>query len=153
MVSVPVVAVGGLTDNTAAVIRDHSQLDIDGQPAGIAGQISSNEKDGLGPRETRPAILEQAKAARSLVWLLGSGFILVWSLVRVYRFNRLLRMESEAAPQEVQSVAARIANRLGLKAVPTVYATSAHLSPMVWCFSAAHQAESQITGAKLLGPE
>ncbi len=66
------------------------------------------------------------------IWLLGSVFVFAWSLVRVFRFNRLLGMECDVAPQELQIVAARVANRLGLKAVPTIHTTAAHLSPLVW---------------------
>jgi beta-lactamase regulating signal transducer with metallopeptidase domain len=66
------------------------------------------------------------------IWLLGSVFVFAWSLMRVYRFNRLLVANSDVAPQELQTVAARIARRLGLKTVPTIHTTSAHLSPLVW---------------------
>jgi len=66
------------------------------------------------------------------IWLLGSVFVFAGSLIRVFRFNRLLMANSDVAPQELQTVAARIARRLGLKAVPTIHTTSAHLSPLVW---------------------
>ena len=88
------------------------------------------ERDG-GSSETWATILEQTGMVLSLIWLLGSGIIFVWSLVRVYRFNRMLRMESEVAPQTLQTIAAGIANRLKIKAVPRIYTTSAHLS--LWC--------------------
>lgn len=53
-------------------------------------------------------------------------------MVQIFRFHRLLTLESEIAPQKLQTVAVRIANRLGLKTVPTIHTTSAYLSPLVW---------------------
>jgi len=66
------------------------------------------------------------------IWLLGSVVVFVWSLVRVYRFGRLLTAESEIAPQPLQAAAERMARRLGLKNIPTICTTSARISPMVW---------------------
>jgi len=132
VVSIPVVTIPGLTDNTTVVIQDHSQLDIDGQRLGIAPQISGNENDVSGSRETRPAILERAKAVLSLIWLLGSVFVFTWSLVRVCCFGRMLAAESEVAPQELQTTAAKIARQLELNRIPMIHTTSARLSPLVW---------------------
>jgi beta-lactamase regulating signal transducer with metallopeptidase domain len=67
-----------------------------------------------------------------LIWLMGSLAVSGWSLLRIYRFNRLLRMDAAVASPELQETAARIAGRFGLKTVPAIYTTSAHLSPMVW---------------------
>lgn len=66
------------------------------------------------------------------LWLLGTASVLGWTLVRTLRFHRSLVRASEAAPPEVQRRAREIARRLGLDAVPTVYATRAQLSPLVW---------------------
>jgi hypothetical protein len=41
-------------------------------------------------------------------------------------------MDAAVASPELQETAARIAGRFGLKTVPAIYTTSAHLSPMVW---------------------
>lgn len=78
------------------------------------------------------AASNRAKPWLAVIWLLGSGVIFFWSLTRVFRFNYLLKMESNIAPQALQTSARRIAHRLGLKAAPTIHTTSAHLSPMVW---------------------
>ena len=88
--------------------------------------------DAIPGSERSPALWEQSKPVILLVWLMGSGFILIWSLVRVYRFDRLLRTESEIAPPDLQAMAAGIAGRLGLKPVPTIRTTRAQLSPLVW---------------------
>ena len=66
------------------------------------------------------------------VWLLGAALVFGWSLVRVWRFNRLLTRQSAFAPDEVQHAATGIAQRLGMNAVPLIHTTSARLSPMVW---------------------
>ncbi|WP_428277496.1 M56 family metallopeptidase [Candidatus Palauibacter sp.] len=68
------------------------------------------------------------------LWLLGTASVLAWTLVRTLRFHRSLARASETAPPEVQRLAGETARGLGLGpgAVPTVYATRAQLSPMVW---------------------
>ncbi|WP_420615241.1 M56 family metallopeptidase [Candidatus Palauibacter sp.] len=68
------------------------------------------------------------------LWLVGTASVLAWTLVRTLRFHRSLARASETAPPEVQSLAGEIARGLGLglRAVPTVHATRAQLSPMVW---------------------
>ena len=65
-------------------------------------------------------------------WLLGTASVLGWTLVRTLRFQSSLVRASEPAPPEVQRLAREIARGLGLGTVPTVYATRAHLSPLVW---------------------
>ena len=42
------------------------------------------------------------------------------SLVRVYRFDRLLRTASALAPLELQRLTSEIAEKLGLAAAPTI---------------------------------
>ncbi len=66
------------------------------------------------------------------LWLLGTASVLGWTLVRTLRFHRSLLSASEPAPPGVRRLAREIARRLGLAAAPTVYATHARLSPMVW---------------------
>ena len=66
------------------------------------------------------------------LWLLGTASVLGWTLVRTLRFHRSLARASQTAPHEVQRLAREVAHRLGLGAAPTVYATRAQLSPMVW---------------------
>jgi hypothetical protein len=55
-----------------------------------------------------------------------------FSMVRVFRFSRMLMAESKAAPQELQTEAEKIARRLRLKTIPLICTTSARISPMVW---------------------
>jgi len=78
------------------------------------------------------ALAHRAKPWWVATWLVGSLLVFAGSVVRVCRFNRLLLAESEAAPEALQTAAARLARRLGLSAVPAICTTSAHLSPMVW---------------------
>ena len=111
---------------------DTMPLDIDGPTAGVAVEADAGAFDVSPAEETNPTVWEQTEPALLLAWLFGSGFILIWSLVRVYRFDRLLRTGSETAPPELQARAARIAGRLGLRSVPTIRTTSAQLSPLVW---------------------
>jgi beta-lactamase regulating signal transducer with metallopeptidase domain/polyhydroxyalkanoate synthesis regulator phasin len=66
------------------------------------------------------------------IWLVGSVLVLAGSLVRVWRFSRLLAAESEAASPELYTAATKVARRLGLKKIPMIRTTPASLSPMVW---------------------
>jgi bla regulator protein BlaR1 len=81
---------------------------------------------------TGSTVLDQGKLWLFLTWLLGSMVVFLWSLHRVYHFNRLLGRESEMGTQEIQATFAEIASCLGIKAVPAIYTISANLSPMVW---------------------
>ena len=67
-----------------------------------------------------------------LIWGLGSLIVFTWSLIRIWKFNRLLGIETKVGPHELHTAAGKIASRFGLKTIPTIFTTSAHLSPMVW---------------------
>jgi beta-lactamase regulating signal transducer with metallopeptidase domain len=123
VVTIPIVTIPELHDRTVVSVTDHSQA---------TSTISRTEGDVHHSTETWSTVWDHGKKKLSLLWLLGSLIVLAVSLVRVYRFNGLLREGSEAAPQEYQTIAAHIANRLGLKTVPIIYTISTHLSPMVW---------------------
>jgi beta-lactamase regulating signal transducer with metallopeptidase domain len=77
-------------------------------------------------------LAENGRQGLILLWLLGSAIVLLWSLVRVRRFNALLRTASSQAPQEFQELASDISRKLGLATTPTILTTNAQLSPMVW---------------------
>ena len=142
VVTIPIIAIPGLSDSTVVATDDYSRqgpavtgnrvVNAEEHQDGAATQISGSAANGILSAETWSVVLGNGKTGLSLVWITGSMAVFAWSLVRVYRFNRLLGIESEVAPQELQTGAARIARRLGLKATPTIYTTSANLSPMVW---------------------
>jgi beta-lactamase regulating signal transducer with metallopeptidase domain len=95
--------------------------------------LTSNDSVAISLSEpTWTLILDRVKGWLAFIWLLGSVFVFVWSMVRICRFNRLLVNESEVAPQELQTSTERIASRLGLSTIPMICTTSAHISPMVW---------------------
>ena len=66
------------------------------------------------------------------LWLFGTCGIVGWSLIRVRRFDRLLKQNLQAAPPHVQQVARRLSRQLGLKHSPSLSVTTAQISPMVW---------------------
>ena len=84
--------------------------------------------------EQASAVLRVAAPWLTVTWLAGSGCVLAWSLLRGLRFNRLLQVQTNAAPRELVATAAELAERLGLKWVPTIHTTTASISPMVWWF-------------------
>jgi len=126
VVSIPIIPFSESPDSAAVVVKDHSQREL-----ALSDDERQNENTYLST-ETRSVIWPQVKAGLKLIWLLGSGVVFSWSLIRVYRFNRLLRTESQLATRELQTMATDIANRLRLKTVPAVFTTSACLAPMVW---------------------
>ena len=65
-------------------------------------------------------------------WLVGTGVLLAWSLLRAFHFQRSLRRASRVAAPEIQREAAEIGRNLGLARIPTVHTTGARISPMVW---------------------
>jgi len=76
--------------------------------------------------------IELGVAGLLLLWMLGSLLVLATSLWRIHRFDRLLRATSVVAPAEVQVIATRLAQRLGLRSTPAIFTTSARISPMTW---------------------
>jgi beta-lactamase regulating signal transducer with metallopeptidase domain/polyhydroxyalkanoate synthesis regulator phasin len=122
IVTIPVAAIPNQTNTIAAVLIDETTVEITRNAKAVS----------FFSADTLSRVLEHAKPWLSLTWLLGSVLVFAWSLIRIYRFNYLLGLEAEVAPQELQATAAKIASRLGLKKIPTIYTTPAHLSPMVW---------------------
>ncbi len=67
-----------------------------------------------------------------MLWSVGSAIVLCISLARVVRFDRLMQRASKPAGEELQFIARQLAGKLGLQKIPTVYTSSANISPMVW---------------------
>lgn len=65
-------------------------------------------------------------------WAIGSLVVLVISLLRIRRFDGLVRHSSAPASPAVRSLAASAAARLGLRSAPDVVVTHAWISPMTW---------------------
>ena len=117
--TIPVIAVPGLPEAAAH-----------GLPTGSLATAAAATTVGTAS-SVNPANAA-AQTGLILLWLVGSACVLAWSLVRIYRFNRLLGMATEEAPRELQRTATEIGHSLGLRRIPIIYTTSAHLSPMVW---------------------
>lgn len=79
-----------------------------------------------------PAVLQNIKPYLLAIWLLGSLFILMRSLIRIHRFDRLLASTSQPGPIRIQAAAGSIASRLRLRTVPAIRTAAARISPMVW---------------------
>ena len=129
IVSIPIVTIAQQHESTAA-INSNSQ-----SPLSLAGnrEFDVDEKpNAWGLARIGVVALRHGKEWFPPIWLLGSVVVFGWSMVRVSRFGRLLAAESEVAPQQLQTAAAKIARRLGLNRIPTIYTTSTRLSPLVW---------------------
>ena len=79
-----------------------------------------------------PAIKRFGQTYIPVIWGLGIIIALAWSLVRVFRFNRLLKISSDIAPRSIHKMCGEIASKLNLSKLPLIKTTSAEISPMVW---------------------
>jgi beta-lactamase regulating signal transducer with metallopeptidase domain len=85
-----------------------------------------------GPGPGAAWLVERGVTVLLLAWALGSAVVLVVSLLRIYRFDRLLRRTSSQAPAGMQWLAREVAEQLELRSPPTIYISTARLSPMTW---------------------
>lgn len=72
------------------------------------------------------------KSVLLMIWLTGGLLILSISLIRIFRFNRLLNVKSEKAPPSVQNISKKMTCQLKIRSEIAIYTTSANLTPMVW---------------------
>jgi len=120
---------------TAAVLPIHEPAAVGTAVVAPAAAVATVERGaivGIAAEAPSNWSLADTKSGLALAWLLGSAIVLGWSLVRIVRFDRLLRVTSEPAPSELQQVADDLSHRLGLATTPTILTTSARLSPMAW---------------------
>lgn len=76
--------------------------------------------------------VERGATALLIAWALGSAVVLMVSLLRIHRFDRLLRRTSSEAPAGLQWLAQEVAEQLELRSVPIIHISTARLSPMTW---------------------
>jgi beta-lactamase regulating signal transducer with metallopeptidase domain len=125
IVTIPIVTIPAQGE-TAVAINENSRL---GPPLSNSRQLNT---EAFMSSKLGFAAWNHARVWLPPIWLLGSVVVFAWSMVRVCRFSRLLAAKSEAAPQELQTAAVKIARRLRLNTIPTICTTSARISPMVW---------------------
>ena len=124
-VTIPV----GMPSPQPDVIADNpvvSEFDDEPQPATAVAAQAPSLLASIGAK------LNAAKPLLAYTWLVGSLFVFVWSVHRVFQFARLLRENTEPAPHQLRTAADTIAKQLGLNSLPAILTTSAHLSPMIW---------------------
>jgi beta-lactamase regulating signal transducer with metallopeptidase domain len=64
-------------------------------------------------------------------WVAGGLTLAVGHAWRIAGFQRLLRV-ADVAPAEIQTMADRVGQQLGLRRIPAIRMLPVHLSPMVW---------------------
>ncbi len=129
LVMVPIVTIHEQPESVAATIDGSFQGDMAHITLPGAGERKENTLSFAG---IRLQALHYGRLLMPPIWLVGSVLVLAWSLVRVWRFGRLLVADSEAASPELYAATAKVARRLGLKKTPMIQTTTAALSPMVW---------------------
>jgi beta-lactamase regulating signal transducer with metallopeptidase domain len=77
------------------------------------------------------------------IWVTGAGVTLALTLVRLSRFNRLLR-EARCAGRWTRAMAQQVAGRMGIARCPAVALVPGAVSPMLWAMG---------SRARLLLPE
>ncbi len=120
MIRIPVITIPAQGE-AAVVINDNSRAEA----LLSYGQLNVDE-------QSDAAVWNHARYWLPPIWLLGSVVVFGFSMIRIFRFSRMLAAESEAAPQQLQTEAEKIARRLRLKTIPRICTTSARISPMVW---------------------
>lgn len=96
-------------------------------PDVAVGHVTATAATGLGT-----GLAQHASGGVVLAWALGSLIVLSVSLVRIVRFDRMLRRTSHPAPPIVEAAAREIGSRFGMPRIPTVITTGAELPPMTW---------------------
>jgi beta-lactamase regulating signal transducer with metallopeptidase domain len=99
---------------------------------GLPGRDPAAGGPALGGQSLPGSLGDDILSGLLVAWAVGSAVVLVVSLVRIYRFDHLLRRTSHEAPGWIQFMAEGAALRLGLHTVPTIYVTRARLSPLTW---------------------
>jgi len=128
LVTIPVVAFPGLAASATEAVSDGSGLAA--AAATLTEPVASRDETALSVFSG--SLVEGWGTGLVLLWVVGSLCVLVWTLLRISKFNRLLRVAGREAPAAMQQVAGELAERLGLKEMPTILTTSASLAPMVW---------------------
>ena len=130
--NVPVELVSNQTYQTAQFgneVAEHSNE----SPAASAELA---EDDELFSRQENRALMvalwTNAKPWLGWIWVAGTLSIVCISLHRVTRFQRLLNRSTKRAPDDMQRVAAQLAQQLGRQSLPNIVTTSANISPLVW---------------------
>ncbi len=127
LVMVPVIPKPSINKATPAVNLSLNKLqDTKSFESGDIGDPTSSSQ------ETKAFIPAHGKQLLFFLWLTGSIAFFLWSIFQAFRFNQLLKRESETAPPGIQSIARNAASCLGLKASPLILTTPANISPMVW---------------------
>jgi beta-lactamase regulating signal transducer with metallopeptidase domain len=105
---------------------------VAGQPPAAAASDAVASVISVGPVPLLAPLAEHGLTLLLIAWAVGSLLVFTTSVVRIARFDRLIRRTSSVAPGEVLAIAAGAARELGLRTAPTIYTSSAHLSPMTW---------------------
>ncbi len=69
----------------------------------------------------------------AVIWAIGTFFIWGLAAFRIVRLERCLRF-AECAPEELQAMANRLAEQLGLRSSPPVLLVPGAVSPMLWAY-------------------
>jgi beta-lactamase regulating signal transducer with metallopeptidase domain len=111
---------------------DDLERDFVKMPSGNRPDLESEPATEIPPHTTYPSF--SWKTTLVLIWLAGS--VLWWTILvcRVRGFCRLLR-DVRPAPEELQTMTGRLAQRLGLSRPPLVGLVQAPISPLVWGLS------------------
>ena len=96
-----------------------------GAPGVVLTEATLDSSTGL----TRGPVRQSHLAA---IWLLGTGGLLGWTLVRTIRLRRALTRALRPATARLQRHAAEIGRKLGMVRIPKVHIVHARVTPMVW---------------------
>lgn len=108
----------GTSALTSAAMPDAAEVEASAAPGSWASNLSIN--------------WQWLKSAGLAVWWLGSSMILLWSLARVIRFQRLLQSAAVNPTQDLERLVEQQAQMLGLLQAPKLRLVKAQIAPMIW---------------------
>ncbi len=146
MVTIPMVPIPRVSAETTALLADIDDIiniPTTAESIPFAAQTSRESTSSFAPTTSpmtgeakslaiAPTLVEMTKQSILFFWFAGSLTIFVWSCIRIVRFHLLLQSASHIAPSDIQGIASACSEQLGIRKTPTIFVTTAHLSPMVW---------------------
>jgi beta-lactamase regulating signal transducer with metallopeptidase domain/polyhydroxyalkanoate synthesis regulator phasin len=110
------------------IVRNLNSVENKATPAnGVASQTPQKNSESV-----FLTVKNYGQTYLPIIWGIGILLVLAWSLLRIFRFNHLLKINSEDAPEAIYQIAEGVSGKLNLNRMPLIRVTSAEISPMVW---------------------
>ncbi len=127
---IPAVALPNFSNHGRDPVRDAGR-EVPGVSTPLDAASSTASAAGLG-NVAVAAMRSQWMSGALCAWMGVSALLFCVSTARILKFHRLLKLNSRLAPSHILEVASEVAERIGLRGVPRVVLSGAHVAPFVW---------------------